>query len=213
MALGFKHPFTCTIAGPTQSGKTEFVKKLLKCLPYYVTPCPTKVFWAYGVHNETQFKSIQNICPIPIEFIEGIPSLSIFSSDERNLIIFDDLMHDAGKSKLISELFTKGCHHKNISVILILQNLFHQAKVMRDIHTSTNYMVLFKNPRDSSQITNLERQCFPLNPKFLRSAYEQACKLPYGYLVIDFHQTTPDLLRLSSGIFPPEITLIYKPCK
>lgn len=211
MALGFQHPFTCTIAGPSQSGKTEFVKKMLKALPYYVTPCPERIVWAYGIRNDKQFDEIR-ACSEPrvVEFVEGIPSADTFNAEDRNLLIIDDLMGDAGRSKAVADLFTKGCHHRNISVILILQNLFHQGKVMRDIHTSTNYLILFKNPRDTTQLYHLQRQCFPNCNNFLLEAYKLATSEPYGYLLVDFQQTTPGPFRVCSNIFPPQELLVYE---
>lgn len=212
MALGFTHPFTCTIAGPTKSGKTVFVQNLLSACDYYVTPTISRIVWVYGIPNEKQFKKIRESVSKPIEFLETIPNLEEFSPEDNNLLILDDLMHDAGNSKVVSDLFTKGCHHRNISVILILQNLFHQGKLMRDIHTSTNYLVFFNNPRDSSQIKYLERQCFPEAKKFLADAYSKACcTKPFGYIIVDFNQTTPQHYRVSSGIFPPDITRVFIP--
>lgn len=213
MSLGFEHPFTCTIAGPTKSGKTVFVLKLLKALPFYIHPIPDRIVWAYGVENAKQMNLIKESSPVDVEFVEGIPDMSMFSDKDNNLLIIDDLMNDAGRSKAIADLFTKGCHHRNISVILLLQNLFHQAKAMRDIHTSTNYLVLFNNPRDSSQMKYLENQCFPCSRNYLVDAYRKACSKPYGYIILDFCQTTPPEYRLSSGIFPPEIMKIYLPHK
>ena len=67
-----------------------------------------------------------------IEFNEGIPE-DIDSGDyldvsKRNLIIVDDLMTKSGKDKRIADLFIKGSHHRNLSIIYIVQNIFHQAK-------------------------------------------------------------------------------------
>ena len=39
----------------------------------------------------------------------------------------DDLMEEAKDSKLVSKLFTQG-RHRNVSVILILQNAFPKGK-------------------------------------------------------------------------------------
>lgn len=214
MSIGFEHPFTCTIAGPTKSGKTFFVKNLLSALPYYIYPCPNRIIWGYGVKNEEQMQFLKASSIVPIEFIEGIPDMNIFSPMDTNLLILDDLMKDAGKNVDIAEIFTKGCHHKNISVILILQNLFHQASKMRDIHTSTNYLILFKNPRDKIQIRTLAHQVAPENPKFVIEAYKKACAHPFSYIMFDFTQTTPEHWRVTSGIFPPEETFfVYKSTK
>lgn len=213
MFPGFSHPFTCVIAGPTQSGKTVFVRKLLKAPHLYIDSPPDKIVWCYGAYDENQMNMIKNGSKQEIEFVEGLPDLSCFSANEKNLLILDDLMGDVGRNREIADLFTKGCHHRNISVILLLQNLFHKAPIMRDIHTSSNYLVIFKNPRDSAQISFLERQCFPNWKKYLVQSYHHACSRPHGYLLIDLKQVTPNNRRLMSGIFPPEMFFYYDPIK
>ena len=61
-----------------------------------------------------------------IEFVKGIPTAleqdSYFDANKRNLIVFDDQMIDASKDKRIVTLFTRGSHHRNQSVIYIVQN-------------------------------------------------------------------------------------------
>ena len=62
--------------------------------------------------------------------------------------MFDDLMTEAKCDQRIADLFTKGSHHRNISVVYLTQNLFPQGKACRDIILNTQYMVLFNNPID-----------------------------------------------------------------
>ena len=45
----------------------------------------------------------------------------------------DDLMAQSSKDKRIADLFTKGSHHRNLSIIYIVQNIFHQGKEIRNI--------------------------------------------------------------------------------
>ena len=56
-----------------------------------------------------------------IGFVKGIPTAleqdAYFSVNKRNLIVFDDQMIDAGKDQKIVNLFTRGSHHRNLSVI------------------------------------------------------------------------------------------------
>ena len=62
-----------------------------------------------------------------IEFVKGITALeqdSYFDLNKRNLIVFDDQMIDVSKGKWIVNLVTRGYHHRNLSVIYIVQNLF-----------------------------------------------------------------------------------------
>jgi len=94
-----------------------------------------------------------------IESREGLPRLEDYSSDPLSpkLVIIDDLMKKSSSSEVIVDLFTKGSHHKNLSIILISQNLFHQGRGQRDISLDANYIVVFKNPRDRAQIRHLAR--------------------------------------------------------
>ena len=66
--------------------------------------------------------------------------------------MLDDQMIDASKDKSIVNLFTRGSHHRNLSVIYIVQNLFYQEKDSRSISLNSHYLILFKNPRDKLQI-------------------------------------------------------------
>jgi len=83
-------------------------------------------------------------------------------------------MRESLSNEVIVDLFTKGSHHKNLSVILILQNLFHQERGQRDISLNANYIVIFKNPRDCAQIRHLARQVYPDDPKFVEETYYDA---------------------------------------
>ena len=52
-------------------------------------------------------------------------------------------------------------HHSDTSVIYLVQNLFSKNKESRTISLNAQYMIVFKNPRDSSQLANLARQMYP----------------------------------------------------
>jgi len=147
-----------------------------------------------------------------IEFHEGLPCPEDYSSDPLSpkLVIIDDLMRESSSSEV--DLFTKGSHHKNLSVILISQNLFHQERGQRDISLNANYIVVFKNPRDRAQIRHLARQVYPDDPKFLEVAYYDATSRPHGYLLLDLKQSTPDEYRFRTCIFPNDTThYVYVP--
>ena len=99
------------------------------------------------------------------EFVKGIPTAleqdSYFDVNKSNLIVFDDQMIDASKDKRIVNLFTSGSHHRNLSMIYIMQDLFHQEKGSCSISLNSHYLVLFKNPRDKLQILTLAKQMYP----------------------------------------------------
>jgi hypothetical protein len=104
-------------------------------------------------------------------------------SMHMEIVILDDLMAQSGKDKRISDLFTKGSHHRNLSIIYIVQNIFHQGTEMRNISLNAHYIVLFKSPRDKQQISMLARQINPGKVQEFMRSYEDATSRPHGYLV------------------------------
>lgn len=204
----FKHPFTCIIAGPTQSGKTTFVVELLQNMESMMIPVPKKVIWFCGEKDSRvlMYERLPNV-----ELREGLEGLDAIEEGEGKLIILDDLMHEAGNADEVAKLFTRGSHHKNLSVILIVQNLFHQSKIMRTASLNAHYLIIFKNPRDAGQIRYLGSQLFPGDVKFFVDAYKQATSKPHGYLLLDFTQSTSDKRRVLSDILPGEEGYYYSP--
>ena len=120
------------------------------------------------------------------------------------LFILDDLLNDVYSSRQVCDLFTKGSHHRNISVILITQNIFHQDRHCRDISLNAQYLVLLKNVRDRSQFSRLAQQVYPQNREALYSSYLQATARPHVYIVLDLTQGINELLRFRIAIFPDE---------
>ena len=109
----------------------------------------------------------------------------------------------------VSNLFTKFAHHKNLSVIFIVQNLFPKGKYARDVSLNAHYIIAFKNPRDKLQIQHLARQIMPQYSKDVIQVFENATSEPHSYLLFDLTQSTPDSLRLRTNIFPDETIHIY----
>lgn len=230
MDVRWKHPWTSIVCGPTGCGKTIFVKTFLRHLSRMSNVRFERILFYYAewqdayqrLHcdtgereeekseskysDNTLVKSRKNI----IEFREGLPRPEDYSNDPLSpkLVIIDDLMRESSSCDAIVDLFTKGSHHKNLSVILISQNLFHQGRGQRDISLNANYIVVFKNPRDRAQIRHLARQVYPDDPKFMEEAYYDATSKPHGYLLLDLKQSTPDEYRFRTCIFP-EDTLHY----
>ena len=197
----WQHPFTCIVAGPTQSGKTEFVKRFIENLKDMVTPLPTRIVWSYGEWQPAYQPLLDKV-----DFVQGLPDLPLYSK-EPLLVVIDDQMH--GVARRITSLFTKGSHHRNLSIVYIVQNLFNQQKEHRTISLNSHYLVIFKNPRDGSQIVHLAKQMYPGKTHYLRQAFALATQQPHGYLLIDLKQATPEGMRLRSHIFPGESHEVY----
>ena len=200
------HPFTCMVAGMTGSGKTVWVQSLLQQAQTVIDQPPERIIWCY---SQWQNAYTQLLMMIPtIEFVKGIPESlendTYLDVNIRNLIVIDDQMIEAGKDNRIVNLFTKGSHHRSLSVVYIVQNLFHQGKGNRSISLNSHYLVLFKNPRDKLQILTLAKQMYPSETAWFIKEYEEAVRRPYGYLFVDLRPTTPDRCRLRTNVLPGE---------
>ena len=66
---------------------------------------------------------------------------------------------------------------------------------------NTQYLVLFKSPRDKQQISILARQMYPNRSHYFIEQYEKATQRPHGYLFVDLKQSTSEEDRLKSNIF------------
>ena len=118
-------------------------------------------------------------------------------------------MNEASNSAQVQSLFTRG-RHFGLSVIYLAQNLFHKGKYSRDLSLNMDYIVLFKNVRDSSQIGHLARQMFPRNSKFQIWAFQDATQKPHGHLFLDWKPNGVKSLRVRGNIIG-EYQKVYTP--
>jgi hypothetical protein len=194
----FKHPFTCMLAGPSKSGKTTLLKKILLNIEKIIDVKPTKIIYCY-TRWQNQYNEL--LTNPNISFHQGIIDIDLLSENEINLLILDDLMSECENSNLIKDIFTIDSNHKNMSVFLLTQNIFSKGKNTRTISLNSNYIIMFNNPRDLSQFSHLARQMYPNNTKFLNECYYDAVENKnYGYLILDFTQTTNKNFRVTSEI-------------
>ncbi|MEG7522067.1 MAG: hypothetical protein M3H12_03085, partial [Chromatiales bacterium] len=128
----------------------------------------------------------------------------------RTLVVLDDLMEETNSR--VTMMFTKKSHHCNTSVVQLLQNLFPKGKESRTISLNSQYIVLFKNPREAGQVTHLARQMYPSNVKYMQQAFKDATSDAYGYLLVDLKQETEEAHRLRACIFPDDVAqFVYVP--
>ena len=189
----FEHPSSILVVGPTRSGKTQWVGNLLLCKDERFYPVPKHILYCYS-HWQPSYDRLSVLMP-EIEWQEGLPSL-----EQRNdsIVILDDLMDVSLKNESMMHAFTQKSHHQNITVILMMQNLFHQGSKARTMHLNAQYYVLFKNPRDRRQIKTLAMQMYPNNYLSFLQKYEQETNKPYGKLIVDLRQTTNEHERIKS---------------
>lgn len=205
----FKSPFTCLIAGPTQSGKTSLIEKILEQNKKLINPNVTKIIYCYARWQD-KYDYLKTIIP-NMEFNQGLIDIDLINPNDKTLLILDDLTYLCEKDETILNLFTTDSHQKNISVFLLTQNLFSKGKYFRTISLNSNYIILMNNPRDRLQIQCLARQMFPKNNNFLVEAYQDATTLnQYSYLYLDLTQSTLQANRVQTGVLDKQTRIIYR---
>ena len=205
--LPFSSSTTIIISGPTGSGKTTFMFRLIDNKAEMFKVQPENIYYFYSIWQPL----FETFAGENIHFIQGLPNEKIIqsiSNNEHNLIILDDMQINAMNDPYIANLFSRESHHRNLSVILMLQNLFHQGKYGRDISLNTHYFILFKNMRDSNQIKVLGNQ-LGIRTK-LENAYNDATQELFSYILLDLSPSSNSNYILRSHIFPEEYTVVYK---
>lgn len=203
----FTLPMNFQLIGSSQSGKSEFIKKMILNSDKVFKNPPSRIIYVYTVWSE-RFEELENL----VEFTRSIPSndeLIDFYNKERKstLLILDDCM-DMIDKQVARMAFATG-HHCNLSLVLTCQVVFPKNPHLRDVSSNVHCFILFKNLRNFNQIKTLASQIYPGKTGFFMDSYQKAVKADYGYLVVQLN--CPEKYALRTNIFPPDYTLVYLP--
>ena len=118
-------------------------------------------------------------------------------------------MGEASDTKSLANLFPKGSHHRNVTILYLVQNMFDQGKSSRTVSLNSHYIVVFRNLRDQSQFSTMAAQILPKNSQWLMDAYADATSKPYGYLVIDNSPHCDPIFRIRTNMFHGDLPTVY----
>ena len=208
----FRTPSSFLLAGASRSGKTTFTLNLLRQIEtLFDNPeCRHNVIYFYKedqpalemFRKENVVKHWINRPPTG----EDINELTAQYDQSGSVVVIDDF--DLKVNADIADIFRTKCHHKNCVVILLTQNMFCTKPYFREVSLNTTYLVLFKNPRDSSQFNCLAKQLAPGAVAALVATYKKATRKPHSYLLFDTDQSTPEWQRVRSRVLPHELPMI-----
>ena len=113
-------PFSMNISGPTGSSKTYYIKDLLK-LPQFEG---SLVHLFYG--NDQPLYDEMNLASAHqgLDKLESV--MSELNPQDKNVIIIDDPMQEAGQSERVRNMVTRDVQHNKYTVIMVQQNLLPQ---------------------------------------------------------------------------------------
>ena len=206
----FRVPGNMQIVGPSLSGKTTWLYRLVKEAPHYFRlangePCHfQKRLYCYGSSWQPVFTDFETL---GVEFHQGLPPLPLsetFPESQRpGLLILDDLMQETAKSEDMSHVLTRDTHHLNLFAITLSQNLYPGGKEQATQNRNYHYTVLFKNPADTRYVKALGNRWTGDSKSFFH-VYQKATEKPYGYLVVDHHPQTPEAIRFRTHVLLDE---------
>jgi len=207
----FKAPFAMSVTGPSQSGKSEFIVKLLQHKDLLFAVDFDKIFYftpeSLFIRHNVIFDRLKQFYP-QILHISGLPDvIKLHLTHDRmpKLLIIDDLMNEFLSSEAMVQLLSVEVHHFNISVIFTLQNFYAPSKFGKTIARNVNYQVLFYNRMDLRETRNISLQ-ISTQPNFLIESFEFLLKeFPSDspYIIIDAHfRNKHKHLFVKSHIFP-----------
>ena len=214
-SLRIQVPFSMSISGPSQSGKSEFIVKLIEHREKLFTSKFVRIIYCQPeslAHvNNTFFQRIKLAFP-SAELNSGLPNISKLSLDLNTLpclLIIDDLMTEFLDSPAMVQLLSVQVHHFNLSTIFTLQNFFATSKFGKTIMRNVNYKVYFYNRLDLRELRNISCQIVPQCPSFMQSNFNFLYKkFPNDvshYIFVDGHfKSKVPSLYVRTHIFPDE---------
>ena len=199
------------LVGPSCSGKTVMLLRMIQSEMFEHKV--ENILCCYLVHQPIYDQMGEYVSNFVLH--QGVPEKKFVDdflekSKGHSLIIIDDLGHILGSNPEIASYFSVGTHHRDFTLVIMLQQLFFKGVHAKLIQMNTSYLILKKQLRDVSQVGILARQMYPTNWKEFMKIYEDATKEKYGYLVINTHPQSDTPTRLMTKIFPRERTIAYK---
>ena len=193
-------PGLIQIVGPTGAGKTQLCIDILQHYSTCFVCTPKQIVYCYDRYEDIY----DTFSGYITKFVKGFPTVEIQEKavhDQNTLLILDDLGSHSQCSQELYKLATIHARKCNLYVMSVSHNLYSKSKYYSDLSANTQYLLLFQNPRYTSQISKLGSQMFPGQSKFFLDSYKKATASDSGYLCIDLtprteHRLLMDLLNV-----------------
>lgn len=214
----FLLPKSFLIAGVSNIGKSYLIKNMLLDHSHVFQPPPDRIVYVYNIF-QPGYQELEKALGDKIQFRTDIPSeseLKEFYSEtgQSTLLILDDQMialDNGASGKKLVKLATVISHHCLVSVMFVVQNLYHNTQSAREVALNCMVTIIFKNDRNAGQLTKLGTQILPGKLQYFLQSYELSTKSKWGYLVIDLSHDIDKKFKLRTNILAGEDLKIYLP--
>jgi hypothetical protein len=217
--IKFDLPKNMLVVGSTQSGKTQFVKRLLLNHENAFVQKVGLIIYCYGAWQDS-FEELESELGTLITFRNNIPTNEELitirregSVEDEIILVLDDkmsLLKDNAQGRAVVETVCVTSHHSRVSCIITLQNVFHN-RIVREISLNCHFLCLFRNNRSAAQIRTLGSQILPGQLPYFMESYKKATDPQFGYLFIDLSPCSDKNFQLRTAIFKGDDMIIYSP--
>ena len=196
--LRLKKNFKLFLSGPSGCGKTTLMVDLIKNMNK-IAMQPPKIVVYYFKTWQSKFDMLKN--EYGVTFMEDNETMieQLKRLQSPALVIFDDMIN-SDNLRHIAQLFTVYGRHLDLSLAFLSQRLFNNNEFFRQISQNSDYLAVFKNPRNSMDIRILGGQMTPKSDGLIR-VYKKATVKPYSYLFINLTQEAIPQLMFVSDLF------------
>ena len=179
-----RHPARILVCGPTMSGKTTFIKNTIL---HPRSPFEVLYICAHRLDQPAYCEIINTLTgrDIPVHTYTDIPEEPIkFDPSRKNVLIVDDLIAEADKSKIMGHLIRDGSHHDNITLYLVSHWVCGTGDA-RHQRLQMDYLCFFEFPADKKAVYAIAGQLTPGHVSRFMRLYEDATDEEFRPLIVD----------------------------
>jgi hypothetical protein len=213
----FRQPSQIIIAGATKSGKTTLLIDILKHRNLMFDQPLDEIYWFY-----TEEHSVADVpAALPrVKLLEGVPTIDkIYSITKKRvpkLVVLDDMqdiIETSDTIKMLREVLNKVSHHRNLSIVFIVQNLYSSRKMVSIRNQCEEICIMCNGTSAMQNAEHLGRALFAKGgAEFLKEALNKAkSHKSHNHLLIS---TGADagILNICSAVLPgdPKQTFYVK---
>ena len=126
--LRLKNGSVIQIVGPSGSGKTYFTTRLLSNENMFKLPIG-QIYWHSGIAEGEAGDTLKQLRNLKrLHLVQGLPDGWLDQPKRYKVIVIDDLFDEVNRDAAsVNQLFTKIARHREMTVLFLTQNLFHQG--------------------------------------------------------------------------------------
>lgn len=207
-------PFSFVLCGASSTGKSTWLKNFLLNIDRLTTSRIDHIILLVGSTDNTLtiLKESFGERMLILTQIDQLENHVNHNKEVSQFIILDDLQDSVVEHDLVTDIYTKHSHHDNISIAVILQDVFLKGSNRLTIFRNANHLVIFRSPLDNSVLQLLARRISGSGIKSneIVKLIEIATK-KYGYLFVTGHVRSDPNLLFRTDLFNPSYQICYLP--